>query len=374
VTRLVFVAPSLNGGGAERAAVTVLNALDPSSYTKALYLFKREGPYLRDVAGGIEMVAAASDRRLARIRQLADFVRVWRPDVVVSFLSYFSVFLAIRRAGSQARFVINQQTPLSAFLEDRDYAWRKPVRRRVFERAARWVYPRANAVVATSQGVADDLVAHFGVRPASIATIGNPFDLDAIARAASESVDLPAPSGTPLIVSAGRLAEAKNWPLLVDALVLVKQRLRAHTVILGQGELEADIRQRIAAAGLRDDVSLCGFQANPWKYMARGDVFALTSRYEGFGNVLVEAMACGTPVVATASPGTRAIVESGRNGLLVEAHDARAVADGLLDVLGDQALRDRLRAGARARALEFAVGTVTAAYDRVFQNLVGRPA
>ena len=103
--------------------------------------------------------------------------------------------------------------------------------------------------------------------------------------------------------------------------------------------------------------------------MGRGDVFVLTSRYEGFGNVLVEAMACGTPVVATASPGTRAIVESGKSGLLVEQQDAGAIADALSSVLCDGAMRERLGAGARARAQDFAVARVTDAYDRLFQRL-----
>jgi glycosyltransferase involved in cell wall biosynthesis len=369
VTRIAVVAPSLNGGGAERAAVTVLNALEPSRYTKSLYLFRREGPYLRDVADEIELVAARSDDRVARVRRLADFLRAWRPDVVVSFLSYFSTYLAMRLAGSRARFVINQQTPLSAFLADRDYAWRSPLRRWVFEGVARFVYPRADAVVATSRGVGDDLSAHFGVRADVMTTIPNPFNLRAIARAAEEPLALTAREGVPVIVSAGRLAEAKNWPLLIDSLSLLKREREFHAVILGAGDLEADVRRRIDEAGLNADVTLCGFQANPWKYMARGDVFVLTSRYEGFGNVLVEAMACGTPVVATASPGTRAIVESGSDGILVEHHNARAVADAIGRVLRDGDLRQRLRDGARARAGDFAVGAVTAAYDRLFQRL-----
>ncbi len=92
----------------------------------------------------------------------------------------------------------------------------------------------------------------------------------------------------------------------------------ARLFILGQGERGAGASQPVAARGLEDAVVLCGFQANPWKYIARADVFALTSRYEGFGNVLVEAMACGVPVVATGSPGTREIVDDGVDGLLVE--------------------------------------------------------
>jgi glycosyltransferase involved in cell wall biosynthesis len=369
VTRVVFVAPSLNGGGAERAAVTVLNALDTSAYTRALYLFRREGPYLRDLGDGVELVTASGDGRIARLRQLATFLRAWKPDIVVSFLSFFSTYLAIRLAGSSARFVINQQTPLSAFLGDRDYAWRTPLRRRTFEAVARLVYPRADAVIATSRGVGDDLAANFGVVPGAIATVPNPFDLRAIARAALEPLDLPVPGGVPVIVSAGRLAEAKNWPLLIDALRLLKQEIAFHALILGQGELEADIRRRIDEAGLAVDVTLCGFQSNPWKFMARGDVFALTSHYEGFGNVLVESMACGTPVIATASPGTRAIVDPGLNGLLVERHDPRAVADALGAVLSDADLRERLRAGARVRARDFAVGAVAAEYERMFRRL-----
>jgi glycosyltransferase involved in cell wall biosynthesis len=369
VTRVVFVAPSLNGGGAERAAVTVLNALDASAYVRALYLFRREGPYLGDLSTGVELVAASADGRIARLRQLAAFLRAWRPDVVVSFLSFFSTYLAMRLAASPARFVINQQTPLSAFLGDRDYAWRTPLRRRLFQAVARHVYPRADAVIATSRGVGDDLAAHFGVGPDAIATVPNPFDLGAIARAATEPLTVKVPAGVPLIISAGRFAEAKNWPLLIDALRLLKRDLAFHALILGQGEMEPEIRRRIDEAALTADVTLCGFQANPWKFMARADVFALTSHYEGFGNVLVEAMACGAPVVATDSPGTRAIVEPGANGLLVKRHDARAFADALGTVLCDGELRQRLCDGARIRARDFAVGAVTAEYEHMFQRL-----
>ncbi len=370
MTRVVFVAPSLNGGGAERAAVTVLNSLDASAYARALYLFRREGPYLRDVAAGIELTSPDRDDRIARVRRLAEFLRAWRPDIVVSFLSYFSVLLAMRLARSRARFVINQQTPLSAFLTDRDYAWRKPVRRRVFERVARFVYPRADAVVATSRGVGDDLVEHFDVLPRAIATIPNPVDLAAIARAIAEPIDPPLADGPPLIVTAGRLAEAKNFPLLVGALQRLKQTRPFRALVLGTGELEGDIRRRIEAAGLASDVRLCGFQSNPWKYMARADVFVLTSRYEGFGNVLVEAMACGTPVVATASPGTRAIIEDGVNGMIVDRHDADAVAAALGRVLGDREVRARLARGARQSAAAYDAPAIAAAYERLFLHLV----
>ena len=110
---------------------------------------------------------------------------------------------------------------------------------------------------------------------------------------------------------------------------------------------------------------LCGFRDNPWKYIARADVFALTSRYEGFGNVIVEAMACGVPVVATSSPGTRDIVSPGDDGLLVERHEAAAVAAALAEVLSDRPLHDRLSAAARVHAQRYRTEAVALAYDRV---------
>jgi glycosyltransferase involved in cell wall biosynthesis len=173
----------------------------------------------------------------------------------------------------------------------------------------------------------------------------------------------------PVIVAAGRLADAKNYPLLIEALARLQPRVAARLFILGQGDEERSIRALVAARGLDDAVVLCGFQKNPWKYIARADVFALTSRYEGFGNVLVEAMACGVPVVATRSPGTTDIVRDGVDGLLVDRHEPEAVAAALARVLGDEALRQRLAAAARIGAARFALPVIAREYEAVFRVL-----
>src|SRR5438552_18560091 len=143
------------------------------------------------------------------------------------------------------------------------------------------------------------------------------------------------------MVDAGRLAVSKNYTLLLEALALQRPRVPARLFILGQGDEDRAIRALVAAHGLDEAVVLGGFQKNPWKYIARADVFALTSHYEGFGNVLVEAMACGVPVVATSSPGTREIVSVGIDGLLVDRHDRAALAAALERVLADEDLRGR---------------------------------
>jgi len=366
--KVCFVLPSLAGGGAERAAVLILNALDDDRWERWMYLVAREGPYLSTVSPSIQLAdSTAIASRAGRWRALRRFVRRVRPDVVVAFLSYLSVLGATRSAGVSARVVFAQQTPLSAFLADTDYHWSRPWDRRLFTAITRIGYAAADLVVTTSRGVADDLVQSFGVAPARVRVVPNPVDIPAIAASAQDPLD-PAHAAlwaSPTIVAAGRLAEAKNYPLMIEAMHVLRQRMPARLFILGQGDQEPALRALIEARGLGDAVHLCGFQPNPWKYIARADVFALTSRYEGFGNVLVEAMACGVPVVATSSPGTRDIVSDGDDGLIVDRHEPTAFAAALEEVLGDTARRQRMSEAARRHAERYRTETVAVAYDRV---------
>jgi glycosyltransferase involved in cell wall biosynthesis len=370
-TRICFVLPSLNGGGAERAAVQVLNGLDGARWQRSFYLFDREGPYLRDVDPAIAVHGGSSRSRIGRWRQLRAFLRTTRPRIVMSFLSYFSVLSATRGAAVGARVVFNQQTPMSAFLTDADYRWRGPWRRRAFSVAARIGFRMADAIVVSSGGVADDLVASVGLERGRVRVVHNPVDLEAVTHAAVEPLAAAheAAWGRPAIVAAGRLADAKNYPLLLDALAIVRRTVPARLFILGAGDRESALRDHVAALGLTGAVVFCGFQSNPWKYIARADVLALSSRYEGFGNVLIEAMACGVPVVATASPGTRDIVTAD-TGLLVESHEPEAFAAALSRVLVDAPLRARFATHARSSAARFSVPTIVAAYDRVLAEVI----
>lgn len=369
--RICFALPSLNGGGAERAAVQILNALDPAAWSRTMYLAKREGPYLADVAPAIRLAAGHGGSRRQQWAELRRFLATERPHVVMSFLSYFTVLSAARSLPRGPRVVFNQQTPMTAFLEDADYAWRFPVRRRIFTAATRAGFNAADLVVATSRGVADDLAERFGVRRERLSVVPNPVDLERLARRAAEPIepDQAGSYGPATVIAAGRLADAKNYPLLIDAMALVRERVAARLVILGEGERGPALRRLAADRGVADAIEFAGFRENPWKYIARSAVFVLTSRYEGFGNVLIEAMACGVPVVATASAGTRDIVRHEVDGFLVETHSPAAVADAIVRVLSDPALRARLAHEARHGAARFSLDRVAAAYDEILQGL-----
>lgn len=369
--RICFVLPSLHGGGAERAAVQILNALDPDRWDRSMFLFDREGPYLSELDPAIRLVSANTSSRWGRWRALRSFIASERPNIVMAFLSYFTALSAARAANSGSKVVFNLQTPMSAFLTDADYQWRRRWHKAAFSAVTRAGYAAADLIVATSQGVGRDLTHTFAIDPDRIRVLANPVDLDRVRSAITEPIDealLPA-GPSPLIVAAGRLAEAKNYPLMIEAFAALRQRIPARLCILGQGELEGSLRQLIAARGLGEAVTLAGFQANPWKYIARADVFLLTSRYEGFGNVLIEAMACGVPVVATASAGTRDIIQHGVDGLLVDVHSANSVSAAVMTVLDSPERRAVMAAAARHSADRFAIDQVIARYEAVMEQL-----
>lgn len=335
-----------------------------------MFLFSKTGPYLDELDRAIALSSAEASGRLAHWTSLRAYVRRTRPQVVVSFLSYFTVLTAVRAAAVGARVVFNQQTPMSAFLEDGDYPWRRGWRRAVFDRATRSGYAAADLIVTTSRGVADDLINAFNVNRGKVAVVPNPVDIEAVTLAAIQPIDAEheAMWKRPVIVAAGRLAEAKNYPLLIDAIAELRKTVDARLFILGTGELESSIRQRIRERGLESSIILCGFQKNPWKYIAKADVFALSSRYEGFGNVLIEAMACGVPVVATASAGTREIVRDGIDGILVTHHNPSSFAAALARILSDRTALDRMSVAAVEGAERFALPAVIATYDQTFSG------
>ena len=366
--KVCFVVPSLADGGAERVAVTVLSGLDGARYERTLYLFSGTGVYFDRVAPDVRIVTAARRSWLGRLMELAMFLRTARPDIVMPFLSYFITALAVTLSGSGARVIFNQGTPTSGFLDDPDFAWRQPWRRRVFAAMTRMFYRRADAVVVTSAGVADDLAANYRVPRAKIRILHNPVDLNAVVQSASEELDQPLDAGAPVIVAAGRLAGVKNYPLLIAAIAEVCRRTPVRAWILGDGAERASLEQQVRDERMEAVVSFLGFDRNPWRYIARADVFVLTSRYEGFGNVLIEAMACGTPVVATRSSGTSEIIEDEVNGLLVD-HDAAAVAAAIVRLLHDRPLRTRLVAEAERRVQQYALPRVVERYERLFAEV-----
>jgi glycosyltransferase involved in cell wall biosynthesis len=254
---------------------------------------------------------------------------------------------------------------LSAATGERQRAW-GPLLRALVRRS----YRRADAIVANSQGVAADLAQLLAPPRPQIVTIYNPLPVAEIQSLSRAGVEHPwlAPAGPPLLLGVGKLKLQKDFATLIRAFARVRAVRPAHLVILGEGEERARLERLALELGVASDLALPGFTENPWAWMARAAVFVLSSAWEGFSNVLAEALACGCPVVSTDCPsGPAELLENGRYGCLVPVGDDRALADAILATLEKPPDPDPLR----ARAASFSVDT---AVDHYLEVLLGTRA
>lgn len=355
--RVTLFIPSLNGGGAERVMVSLANGLAAKGLNVDLVLAREAGVYLSDVSREVRIVDLGVRRTLEAFWPLARYLRNERPACLVSAMNYVNVIAswASRIAGVPTRLILTEHANLGQLLSDssRGMAWCLP-------RLMRPAYARADAIIAVSDGVASDLAKILRCDPKRIHTRHNPIDTGALAIKASEPLDHPwfAHGEPPVVIAAGRLSPEKDFPTLIQAFSMLHARRPARLVILGEGAQRQPLESLIGDLDCRDDILLAGFQANPYKWMSRAGVFVLSSRWEGFGNVLVEAMACGTPVVSTACPsGPEEILGQGRWGRLVAVGDATALANAI-----EKTLDDTEPPEVELRAQDFSVDRIVDAY------------
>ena len=224
-------------------------------------------------------------------------------------------------------------------------------RNRRWQRRVRRQYPRTDGVVAISRGVAKDLTEFFGIDTDKVRVIYNPVVtpnfFERAARTPAHGWLKEEPRSEPVVLSAGRLVEAKNYPMLIQAVAKVRSTRPCRLLILGEGPQRPLLEQLIREHKLEGVVDLPGWTDDPLCDMARSDVFVLSSDHEGLGNVLIEAMAAGTPVVSTDCPsGPREILQDGALGSLVPTGDVDALADAIRRALDQPLDADTLKAGA----------------------------
>ena len=320
--------PSLHGGGAERVIVTLLRHMNRSLFRLGLAVIDmREAVYRDDVPEDVEFIDLGCTRvryALAKIMRL-----IWRrrPDVVLSTLGHLNLAVAmlrpllpngVRYIGREACIV---SETLSRHTHPRLWGW-----------AYRRFYPRFDVVVCQSAYMRDDLIGHFAFSPSKAVVIHNPVDIERIRRLSAEVIstddDPPAlhSDAGPHVVGAGRLSHEKGFDLLIEALALCDDG-GPRLTLLGKGPLRPALEELARQRGVAHRVRFAGFQKNPYPFFARADAFVLSSRCEGFPNAVLEALACGTSVIAMPCPGGVAeIAELAGGVLLASAVDAEALS------------------------------------------------
>ena len=341
---------SLAGGGVERMRLHLLTRLRELGIRTTLLLHSGEGELRDALPPDLDVRAFGTKRTLMDVAPLVRFLRDERPDAMLASLGHNNVAAMIAKTVSRSdtNLIVCQHNALS--VEARSGATYRPL-----PALYRLLTPMAaNHVVAVSHGVADDMARRSGIPRARIEVIGNPVITPDFAARADEPLDDPwfAEGSPPVYVCVGRLVPQKDHTTLIRAFAAHRRQHPSRLMILGEGPLRAPLETLARELGVAADVRLPGFRPNPLPYMRRAAAVVLSSVYEGLGNVLIEAMACGTPVVSTDCPyGPAEIVGAGAFGRLVPTRDHIALAVAL-----DPRLRAHFPAATlRARAHEYTV-------------------
>lgn len=367
--RVLLLLRSLSGGGAERVAVNLVKSCDPDVVDVRLGLLRRDGDFLREVFDGRIVApgdAAAATRPLMFApTDIAAMIHRVQPQVLMSFgmgvdmLTWLG--LRLTPHARRPRWICRQDNnPVNEMDKLPDNALARGVVAGLTRRAR----AGADACVA----VASDLAAGMEEGPPP-RVIHNPVDIDHIVALSRRPIETP---DGDFIVAAGRLIRQKGFDLLIRAFAASRQARGLKLVILGDGPLRGALLAEAARLGVADRLLLPGFQANPWAWFARARLFVLSSRWEGFGNVVAEAMACGAPTLVTDCDfGPREQVEHGVTGWVTRTDDVEALTSDIDLLLANPGLAARLAAAASMRARAFDSREIGAAYSDFFREVAG---
>jgi glycosyltransferase involved in cell wall biosynthesis len=373
---ILVIASSLAGGGAERAAVTVAEGLHQRHSVVVMTFHSRTAyPWTgRRIDLGLPYDSAPAPltkvrRFLRKFSAIRRALRQERPDVVLAFSEGPSL------AAIMTRLTVRRSVPVVAVAQTPPLAGHRGVYRKLYELMGRLAYKRASSVVSLSKGVAEEFEARYGLERESVVVIPNPVDTEFVLERSKEPLDehVSELGDVSILLTVGRLEAEKNQALLLRAFARVRDEVEAKLLIAGTGRLQAELERQAVDLGVGSDVFFLGWLNNPFPLMKRATVFVLSSNYEGLGNVILEALACGCPVISTDCPfGPAEILTRSEAGVLVPVEDEEALANALLDVLRNPHKRKLLSARGRKRARDFEASQIVGQYERTLESTCER--
>ncbi|NVK58099.1 MAG: glycosyltransferase [Alteromonadaceae bacterium] len=347
MSRIAFYLTSFDGGGAERNTALIAAEMSRQGHTVLVIVDRDTGPN-RKLLPSCVQVEILSSNFMRNIFGLRRILNKWRADVVFARLGLCPIVATLAKPRS-CRLIISYHNPYdpNTSLGVRATWWAVPVLSRI-----------ANATFGVSVDIKNELL-KFGAPPRRCHSIPNPVALDWINSNKDEALPIGFPTRKPFILSVGRLVPQKGYSDLIAAYASIADKVNEELVILGQGPLEKELREQIQTLGVENRVHLAGYMENPFPAYASCRLFVLASHWEGFGNVMVEALACGASVVATNCPGgPKDILENGRFGTLVQVQNPSALAKAILTTLNTSAdIEQNI-----SRASDYALSKITNQY------------
>lgn len=361
--KICIVTPSFAGGGAERIAVNLANQYFSCNHSVSVVAFNMDGPFRNDLSPNIDVINLGVSRTrqtFFKIKLLRKIIENIKPDLIISVLRDSSIFLGIA-------CYFNKDIKLM-YLEANtmDKVQKMFFPKQFFYKfLMRLSYKKAYAVVANSYGTQQDLLKNKIITKNKITVIGNPVLSNDFEILASEMLNHPWFSDKSLktILNVGRLTVQKNHKMLIDSFAEVLKHIPvARLIILGTGEEKDNLKEHTKNLGVEEYIEFVDFQPNPYPWYKNSDLFVLTSIFEGFGNVLVEAMACGTPVISTDCPGgPKEILDNGKYGDLVPVNNIYVLTESIVKHFSQERDENKI-ALASERALEYSIEKISIKY------------
>lgn len=352
--RIAFLLPHFRPGGAERVVLNWIKALDRSRFQPVLMLGKRDGAFLDEMPDDVEPIILGGGRALLRSWHIGRQLRRHRIDMAYAATNAMNLALMQARAQDTKR-IVSEHTMPDAYLATAKWRWFRT-------RQMRRLYPRANAVAVPTSAIASALGRVID-QPMTVHVLPNPV-VETVSKVTH------APKGQHL-VSAGRLVPEKGFDLLIDAVAqLREQGVDCTLAIYGEGPQRSQLDMQIDSLGLGNHVQLCGHVADLRPVLQKAALFVLASRREGFGNVLIEAMSAGVPVLATRCGGPDSFITDGNNGWLTAPEDSAQLANKIIALFADPQTRDATIAPAFKTAAHYDVAQSTRQFERLILAMV----
>jgi glycosyltransferase involved in cell wall biosynthesis len=348
---------NFNAGGVQRVRLHLAKGFLERGYVVDLVVVNAVGKMRPQVPEGANIIDLGARGALTSIFALMRYFRQYKPDAVLSAQTNHNIaaIWARRLSGISTRLVVGEHNNLEEIIKEATF------RDRLRPLAARLIYPGADAIMAVSFGVADALSALSGIDRNSIQVIYNPVVLAKIEELSQEEPLHPwlNQNDIPIIISVGSLSEQKDYSTLIKAFDHVRREKQIKLIILGEGNMRHELQGLISRLSLEEDIDLYGFAENPYAFLKRAAVYVLSSKYEGFPNTLLEALACGISAVATNCPsGPAEMLENGRFGRLVPVEDVTAMAEAIQETM-DAPLPEKILI---QRATEFSSDVIIEQY------------
>ena len=358
--KVTFVIESLKIGGAERVVTNLATEFDKHGWDVDIVVVQEKGPLEGELPASVGVHLLNVNRTLASVPSLVSYFRRRQPDAVISNMTHVNLIVtfSVKLSRIDTTLVVVEHSLLSERIERINSQ-----KERLTAIFAGQFYPKTDAIVAVSDGLADDIATVTGVNRSSITTVHNPIDIKNVRRQAREAINHEwfQKNRVPVIISVGRIEVRKDYTTLLFAFEDVLKHQDCRLVICGDGPEYEKLHELANKLRIQDKVSFLGWVENPHKYVSRSDVFVLSSIVEGFSNVLVEALAVGCPIVSTDCQGGPAeILEDGNLGRLVPVGDDKAMSIAIR-----KTLTEKKRKNLRERANAFDIENAYQEYERL---------